>query len=242
MSDIYYSIKRAFYLNVIVIEKAYYRDNYEGTPCKVACLKLGSVDYDSSLTDRTLSKRFNEHLTNFGATKSLPILVCERYHPKELECDIKLLLKGMNIDIICLPKGNISKEFYPISSKIIKIIESYIKENDWEIPYKNNEIITAINNCEQSNHSDEIFDLIDDDEELIILDAPSDSLKPVQIQKYKENSHFEYAEHYDSNNDSNNDSSNDSFDNSSDDSTDDSCDNSSDDSSDDSNTQESLDG
>ncbi|QKF94883.1 hypothetical protein QKU48_gp1425 [Fadolivirus algeromassiliense] len=233
MSDIYSGIKRAFYLNVIVIEKAYYRDNYEGTPCKVACLKLGSVDYDSSLTDRTLSKRFNEHLTNFGATKSLPILVCERYHPKELECDIKLLLKDMNLDIICLPKGNISKEFYPISSKIIKIIESHIKENDWEISYKNNEIITAINNCEQSNYSDEIFDLIDDDDELIILDSPNDSLKPIQIQKYKENSHFEYTKYSDSN-DSNDDSSDDSFDNSSDDSTDDS--------SDDSNTQESLDG
>jgi hypothetical protein len=173
------------------------------TPHKVACLKLGSVDYDSALTDRTLATRFNEHLSEFGATKSFPILICERYHPKELECDIKLLLKNMNINIICLPRGNCPEEFYPISSEIVEIIESYIIENGWEIPYKDNEIIMAINNFEQSNYSNELFDLIDDDDTLNILDAFSDSLSSAEVYEYKQNSHLEYAENDNSNDDSN---------------------------------------
>jgi len=183
--DIVFSqINKAFYLNLIIINKAYYKTNNKlRGPKKILCLKLGSVDDEMSKTDRNIDVRIKNHTQDYGAIYSIPLLICHDDKPRVLENHIKNLL-AKNLKIICITGAKLVRpqEFYPLSSEIIETIKDYITDNDIDLIYEN-DLYTK---------SDELSNLCNiiwnNNNDLTLLKSLNNSLTSIQLKKLTQNS------------------------------------------------------
>lgn len=191
-------IKNAFYVNIVTIQQGYYNDNGHIKKRPLVCLKIGFVDGESSNTNRNMSIRCKEHKKKYGGI-SIPLLICELYHPRILETYIKTkLVNNLKIMYVSGPKVSKSTEFYPITSTIMKEIikETIIKAKEFDTNAKirkNNEYVKKINKCIMEDDYDGLFELIYDyigyeDDELTIINSYNDSLNNSQQQKLEQNS------------------------------------------------------
>ena len=189
-------------MNLHIYEKGYYgNDNHKSIPKRIACLKLGCTDTASSQGERSIEKRINEH-ENGGWTRSIPLFIWERPHPKELEAKLLVILTDQKLRILHVSNAKVKncQECFPISYDILEIIFENVNadssiwiDRDGDIDQIHNDddlqdfVNDRIDEYLQNFANNYINDLQEFDD-TIILDNVNDSLSSKNCIKIEQNS------------------------------------------------------